>query len=551
MYKPTDEQQYLIDCFETGKSLKVEACAGSGKTSTLLMLARSTTKKCLYLAFNKAIKVEAESKFPAHVKCSTGHALAWSVGAQYKSRLRTPTPKALVEALGLPGVIDHVDPKQSVKSTQLAGALLRAVTRFCQSADERIGMKHVALFDVDDLKRAHFESLCEQYLQKAWQLMISLDSDFPVSHDLYLKRWVLTRPKLRHEVIFFDEAQDANPVLLGLIEDWRQQGAQVIYVGDRYQQIYSWRGAKNAMELIETEHVGHLTRSFRYGQTIADVAGAVLNRQRGADVDIKGHDIDSQLVEQMPSPDAILCRTNSMVISKLMLMLDQGKRCAVSGGVGKLLALIRGIRQLKNGQVVTRCDELKDFADWEEFEEFANSDFGQSYGSVLRLIEDHGFDSLLKAVDSVKKNKPEDVEVLISTAHKSKGLEFGRVQLANDFPCKYLGDEDLNPRWSEEEAHLLYVAITRAIDELHVEECDAVLEALYRLSDAPRVVVSAPDVEHLPPMVQDNVEDAPVNALSPAVYRALMAYAQKLGITPDEAVMSLIENQPQQLALFA
>ena len=49
----------------------------------------------------------------------------------------------------------------------------------------------------------------------------------------------------------------------------------MIYVGDKYQQIYEWRGAVNAMEQIATNHSTYLTTSFRFGQVIATTASTV------------------------------------------------------------------------------------------------------------------------------------------------------------------------------------------------------------------------------------------------------------------------------------
>ncbi|MGY3621811.1 hypothetical protein [Bradyrhizobium sp. USDA 10063] len=44
----------------------------------------------------------------------------------------------------------------------------------------------------------------------------------------------------------------------------------MIYVGDKYRQIYEWRGAVNAMKKIETQGETYLTTSFRFGTAIAE-----------------------------------------------------------------------------------------------------------------------------------------------------------------------------------------------------------------------------------------------------------------------------------------
>ncbi|MES1224676.1 MAG: UvrD-helicase domain-containing protein, partial [Bacteroidota bacterium] len=64
-------------------NIKINAVAGSGKTTTLIEYARARpAEKILYLAFNRAVKLEAEKKFAekgvTNVKIETAHSLAFS-----------------------------------------------------------------------------------------------------------------------------------------------------------------------------------------------------------------------------------------------------------------------------------------------------------------------------------------------------------------------------------------------------------------------------------------------------------------------------------------
>ena len=78
--------------------------------------------------------------------------------------------------------------------------------------------------------------------------------------------------------------------------------------------------------------------------------------------------------------------------------------------------------------------------------------------SLARLIDKHSAEKLLdKCFKAVKAgNSEQDCQVLM-TAHRSKGLQFDRVVLAEDY-CTDLKDL--------EEVNILYVAITRAKREL-------------------------------------------------------------------------------------
>src|SRR5271154_3218059 len=88
----TAEQQTICQAAHDlgeSSSLKIQAFAGTGKTTTLAAVAESLPqRKFLYLVFNRAAADEAELKMPANVTVRTAHALAFrSVGYIYKSRL--------------------------------------------------------------------------------------------------------------------------------------------------------------------------------------------------------------------------------------------------------------------------------------------------------------------------------------------------------------------------------------------------------------------------------------------------------------------------------
>ena len=77
--------------------------------------------------------------------------------------------------------------------------------------------------------------------------MLNPKSECPTTHDGYVKYWQLSNPQIKYDYIMFDEAQDANPVLLSVI---LKQKCQQIFVGDKFQSIYQFRGGVNAMDVI-------------------------------------------------------------------------------------------------------------------------------------------------------------------------------------------------------------------------------------------------------------------------------------------------------------
>lgn len=55
MLQPTYEQTAAADASATGEHLVIQAGAGTGKTTTLTQLAASTSRRGLYIAFNRSI----------------------------------------------------------------------------------------------------------------------------------------------------------------------------------------------------------------------------------------------------------------------------------------------------------------------------------------------------------------------------------------------------------------------------------------------------------------------------------------------------------------
>ena len=114
MPTPTDEQVRAADTFRAGDHLVLQAGAGTGKTTTLAMLATGTQRRGRYLAFNKDIAHDAATRFPRTVTCKTAHATAYAaLGYRYGSRLNGPRQPAWKagQALGITRPIrigDHV-----------------------------------------------------------------------------------------------------------------------------------------------------------------------------------------------------------------------------------------------------------------------------------------------------------------------------------------------------------------------------------------------------------------------------------------------------------
>lgn len=460
-FQPTLEQTQALALFSTGRSIAIEAGAGTGKTSTLVLLAQSTDRRGQYIAFNKAIVKDSERKFPHTVNCSTAHALAYKswMTPKHAERLRNSKRMKSDE------IANHLGIKQGVQldgrmvaRTFLGGLALGAITKWCHSADPEPTRKHVPYIEgidptVDGVRSYVNNEIVaravEPYLKKAWADLMDPDGILPFRHDHYLKAWQLSEPVIKADYILFDEAQDANPVMLAVIN--AQTHAQIVWVGDSQQQIYSFTGAINALQKVKADDRTYLTQSFRFGPAIADQANEVLD-MLDAELRLTGTPTITSTVNRIPgTPDAILTRTNAVAVRTVLEMQQQGLRPALVGGGDEIKRFAEGARELQEtGQ--TEYHELACFDSWEDVEKYVEEDAqGGELELMVKLVNDFGIPTILAALG--RKVREDEADVIISTAHKSKGREWDRVQLAYDFPPENA---------SEEELRLLYVACTRA-----------------------------------------------------------------------------------------
>lgn len=463
MLHPTDEQAAAADAFRAGDHLVLQAGAGTGKTTTLALLATTSPRRGRYIAFNKAIATDAATRFLATVQCKTAHALAFAaVGHRYQARLNGPRQPGWKtgQALGItrPVRIGARD----VSPRALSYTVLRTVTRYCHSADPTLTRRHVPGLrglEADHL-HAQLAEVVLPYATKAWaDLQHPDDGVVRFEHDHYLKIWALSEPKVPADFLLLDEAQDTNPVVEQVFTAQRGH-AQLVMVGDSAQAIYGWRGARDVMTGFDGTALT-LTQSFRFGPDLAAEANRWL-AIADAPIRLDGTRAIPTELGPVDHPDAVLCRTNVGAMAEVIKLLAAGRRVALAGGGEALRALATAARDLTEGRR-TWHPELVLFPTWGELREYAEHD--PAGHDLLPLVDQHGPDALLAAVGQLAHEH--HAEVTVSTAHKAKGREWPTVKIADDFtPPKDRQDKDDSGRplpgpIDDAEARLAYVAVTR------------------------------------------------------------------------------------------
>jgi antirestriction protein ArdC/DNA polymerase III epsilon subunit-like protein/superfamily II DNA/RNA helicase len=366
-FPPTQEQRKIVDAIMTGKDIVVQALAGTGKTSTLVLaakrlLAEKPDAKLLYIVFNKETAEEAQGRMPKNVDSRTMDNVAYSMlPDNYRSRNKLSnkdkiSDRSLIDFTDFINLFEYYkyEPvtlmirgaETTLGRNDLVQEIREAVDRFAVSGDDTLTEKHFA-------KKMPFFDLVPKvlvdYAKRMWDDVSSEAGWDPTSKKLsridfshMLKTWALTKPQFadglnsgstsegdfkgrKNSLFFFDEAQDMNPVIVKLLAD--QENIQKVYVGDSNQAIYAFRGAVDELNNVKDAIELELTQTFRFGAILAGMGNRFLTTLGSIRkiVGKPGEDDGVLLEKEMEDPDVIIARTNGGVIDSVFDLLAKGK----------------------------------------------------------------------------------------------------------------------------------------------------------------------------------------------------------------------------------
>ena len=449
----TDEQQAII-CADS-RIVVGRAKAGTGKTTTAVGYAEArAAERILYLSFAKANQVEAVNRFPRNTTAKTAHSLAFdAVGRRYGERIdREWRAMSVRQELNL----------RNWRAAAMTQSVLRA---FFNSGDGVIDEQHAQGLQQQYRAYGHEISDAISNARLLWRRMCDPQDRVRVPDDAYLKMWALLKPQLPYDAIIFDEYQDANPVMAQIVAN--QDQSRVLYLGDPHQAIYGFRGARDALETLpDGAQVFNLTKTWRFGPRIAQVANTLLSELKGETVPIQGMAADGVLRDG----DAVttLARTNAQLFK--IAAQDRGAGVHWVGGLKKYQVgtLLDAYALFMNNFSEVKDQLLRRFASWQEMKDYADATRDGQLRIVAELVDQFKGDTPHLVAD-LQRNEVKDqrnARVVLATAHGVKGLDYDHVQLAPDF--EYLAQaeaalaQDPHAEIEEQEINLLYVAVTRA-----------------------------------------------------------------------------------------
>lgn len=485
--KLTAEQHDIIN--STG-NIKINAVAGSGKTTTVIEYAKACSKqsKILYLAFNKSVKLEALKRFKekglSNVKVETAHSLAYKdIVFRYGYKVRHQGFKTfdIVEILNIQG--------NEEKHTEyiIANHINKFITYFCNSNKTKIqDLNYLDI--VSDQKAKVFVKSYYSYIEKQTRFLLrKMDKgEIEVTHDFYLKKFQLSNPQLSFDYILFDEGQDASPAMLAIF--LKQKGTKII-VGDTHQQIYGWRHAVNSLEKAAYKNY-QLSTSFRFSEDIAHLGKEILNWKSHIG-DHQSLTINGKGTHKGHQTKAVLARTNlGLLLKAIEYVMEKKtiKHIYFEGNINSYTyadegASLYDVLNLYNGKRRLIRDKLiKQMRGMEELEDYIKKTEDVQLGLMMDIIKEYGNEipSILKKIKSkhVKNEEKDKAEMIFSTVHRCKGMEYDVVQIVNDFASEEkivklkteMNSEGLRFSKINEEINLLYVAVTRTRNSIHIPE---------------------------------------------------------------------------------
>ena len=494
----SDYQLDIFDAVEHGDdNIAINAVAGSGKTTTIVAACKrlnASERDVIFLAFNKLIVEELKTKLKDYAYVSTLHSFGFSILKRLYNQ-----PK-----YGMYIKVDDWKYQKYVKDN--AFSLSNIITPdtdaakvfgFACNVDKLYTLARINLIEYNENDLSQLRNLCDEHnlltlfdevevcnelLKTAYRMPKDLTIDFTdmIVLPLFHKDMIPT-----YKYVFIDECQDLSRAQRELMLCAAKNG-RFIAVGDRNQAINGFAGADcssfdkiadqpNTIELP-------LSVNYRCGTNMVRLAQEIVPHIQAHKGAIKG---DVFHVKQLSKDlfkenDMVLCRTSAPLVGLCMKLIESGITAVVKGkdiaqdlknlianantrDIKALLAYLEEEKQkcINIIKEQRKCDDAmaKNAAKYLNLEDRCKCIENICMYSIKDTTQ------LKTYINKIFSDENIENAVMLSTAHKSKGLEANRVMilLPNKLPLKYPHQQ----RWQEvQEMNLKYVAVTRARKEL-------------------------------------------------------------------------------------
>ena len=466
--KNTPEQDAILEADHGSKqNIMINALAGTGKSATLKLLDKACKKAVprLYCVFNKRNQLEAvaDQKAGAFHDLTAiktfnglGHGI-WAKAISHpltldKTKSRTLW-RSLVDGLSRGDASDAwkeytvvMDGMDKAKTLGYVPSDVEKVTSLITRTD----LHHAMDETPDEYAAELIDQLLRESIRRAYLGLIDFNDQ------IYMPA-LFGGPFPRYPRIMVDEYQDQAPINHALLA--RLTTGRIIGVGDPYQNIYGFRGAKaNGMaSAVSTYSMTELplSISFRCPRAIVEAARWRVPHFQWSKDGGQVNELDRMEGSTFPDNSTIICRNNAPLLRMAFRLLSTGRGVTVVGN--ELGPRIIAVMKKFGPDSMTKKDVIDAIEFWREEKLLANSKSANDLADCMRVFADHGSD-LSSMLSYAQMIFSQSGPVRLLTGHKSKGLEFPNVYWLDPGLCDQ----------REQDRNLAYVIITRSENILNM-----------------------------------------------------------------------------------
>ena len=490
---PSHYQQDIFNFIEHGVgNLVVEACAGSGKTSTLVKAISliPDDKRILFCAFNKEIVKELKRKIGSrpNVDIKTVHSLGYSILIKNFKGVDVEINENKYREY----ILGNISILSSINLYNLGRKkYLKYINNICELINYTRFNLYETPHKIEELVKRHEIDIIGDEINvtiKALQWGKENIEKVDFGDMVWLPNVLCLKTYgFDYDYIFVDEAQDLSAVQRELLLKCQRMGTRYAFFGDENQSIYNFAGAdiesfRKLKRLPNTTSLP-LSISYRCPEAIVKFAQIYVPTIEANNDGRIGSVLRNGVIDDVTDGDMVLCRNNAPLIRLYNDFIRLGKKCFIRGkdiGVN-LIHLLESVDinilhadLMQDGVFVRLYQQLFEMRNAEmmlsgldEASVMSSSKFVNRLDMIhaLEVLSEniHTKEELIERIKSIFSDNAKE-GIALSTVHKAKGLEANNVYIAcaSLMPSKTAVQD-----WEkEQERNLMYVAFTRSKDKL-------------------------------------------------------------------------------------
>lgn len=465
-FKPSEQQLDVFDFVKYGYgNAVISAVAGSGKTTTIIKALEyiKPNRKVLFLAFNRSIVEELRSRITReNTYIMTTHSLGYSM---IRNKYR--------------GKEISIDEKKYVKQAIEMGyeskdvRYLKNIERLCDFsrfylAKNKEEIENVAskfgITPLDDEINIAYELL-------EWGKNSLSEDNLVIDYTdmIYLPN-ALNLRAIKYDFIIIDEAQDLSISQMNLFEKCIKMGSRFIAVGDENQSINGFAGSDmesfNNLKDKPNTITLPLSTSYRCPVNVVKFAQKIYDGIKASEHAELGFINMNANINDIKDGDMIICRYIEPLTTLYIKLITNNIKCFINGSdIGENLINIVSFTKSnelhgENGLLNEIVNELIKFGQINGTDSIDYDNKKEQY-NVIKILSNNlkSKDELINKIRMIFVDNEKE-GIMLSTIHRSKGLEADNVYILNSYltPSKYA-----KCAWEmTQERNLMYVSYTRS-----------------------------------------------------------------------------------------